>query len=77
MEFHANLNATGIGFYQALVLSPFLTFTISGGALTDRIGARASYVLSTSLFVIILICYGILDHYIGFVTKYLLKAVEF
>ncbi|KKK58953.1 hypothetical protein LCGC14_3039250, partial [marine sediment metagenome] len=35
MEFHANLNATGIGFYQALVLSPFLTFTISGGALTD------------------------------------------
>ena len=38
---------------------------------------HANYVLSTSLFVIILICYGILDHYIGFVTKYLLKAVEF
>tara|TARA_R110002124_G_scaffold279835_1_gene452707 strand:- start:3664 stop:4902 length:1239 start_codon:yes stop_codon:yes gene_type:complete len=69
MAFHANLSATEIGFYQALVLSPFLIFTISGGALTDRIGARLSYVLSTSLFGIILISYGILDHYLGFVAE--------
>ena len=66
MAFHANLTATEIGFYQALVLSPFLIFTISGGALTDRIGVRLSYAVSTSLFAIILISYGILDHQFGF-----------
>ncbi len=69
MAFHANLSATEIGFYQALVLSPFLIFTISGGALTDRIGARHSYVFSTSLFAIILISYGVLEHRFGFVTE--------
>lgn len=69
MTFHAELTATQIGFYQALVLSPFLIFTISGGALSDRIGAGISYVISTSLFAVILVSYGILEHEFGFVPK--------
>ena len=50
MSIHLNLSATEIGFYQALVLSPFLIFTIMGGVLTDRIGARLSYTISTLIF---------------------------
>ena len=69
MAFHADLSASEIGFYQALVLSPFLIFTIWGGALTDRIGAGLSYGISTSLFAIILVSYGILDHSFGFVAE--------
>lgn len=69
MTFHANLSATEIGFFQALVLSPFLVFTIAGGALTDKIGARLSYVVSTSLFAAILIGYGILDYSFGYVPQ--------
>lgn len=69
MAFHADLTATEIGFYQALVLSPFLVFTIFGGALTDRIGAGLSYVASTSVFASILISYGFLDLQFGFVPE--------
>lgn len=69
MAFHANLSATEIGFYQALVLSPFLVFTISGGAITDRIGAKVSYIISTIIFAIILISYGVLDHQYGFIAE--------
>ena len=69
MTFHADLTATEIGFYQALVLSPFLVFTIFGGALTDRVGAGLSYVVSTSVFATILISYGILDLQFGFVPE--------
>lgn len=69
MAFHAELSATQIGFYQALVLSPFLVFTITGGAITDRIGAELSYVISTSIFAGILISYGFMDHYFGFVAE--------
>lgn len=69
MAFHAELTATEIGFYQALVLSPFLVFTISGGALTDRIGAGLSYIVSTSIFATILTSYGILDLQFGFVPE--------
>ncbi len=69
MTFHAQLSATEIGFYQALVLSPFLVFTLIGGALTDRIGAGLSYGISTLLFAGILIGYGILDHAFGFVPQ--------
>lgn len=69
MTFHAELTATQIGFYQALVLSPFLIFTISGGALSDRIGAGFSYVISTSLFAFILISYGVLEYEFGFIPK--------
>ena len=67
MTFHAGLSASEIGFYQALVLSPFLVFTIAGGMLTDRIGAGVSYVGSTTLFGLLLIGYGALDHAVGFV----------
>ena len=69
MTFHAGLSATQIGFYQALVLSPFLVFTIFGGALTDRIGAGRSYVLSTSAFAMILIAYGAAESAFGFVPQ--------
>ncbi|SLN66958.1 Major Facilitator Superfamily protein [Falsiruegeria litorea R37] len=67
MTFHAGLSASEIGFYQALVLSPFLVFTIAGGMLTDRIGAGVSYVGSTTLFGLLLFGYGVLDHAMGFV----------
>jgi len=66
MTFHAGLSASEIGFYQALVLSPFLVFTIAGGLLTDRIGAGVSYVGSTTLFGLLLIGYGAVDHVAGF-----------
>lgn len=69
MAFHADLSATEIGFYQALVLSPFLMFTIFGGALTDKVGAGLSYVASTSIFAVILISYGFLDLQFGFVPE--------
>lgn len=69
MAFHANLTATEIGFYQALVLSPFLVFTVFGGALTDRVGAGLSYVASTSIFAAILISYGVIDLQLGFVPE--------
>ncbi|CUK15638.1 Major Facilitator Superfamily protein [Ruegeria denitrificans] len=69
MAFHAELTATEIGFYQALVLSPFLVFTVFGGALTDRVGVGLSYVVSTSVFAAILISYGILDLEFGFVPE--------
>lgn len=58
MTFHAGLSASEIGFYQALVLSPFLLFTIAGGMLTDWIGVGKSYLISTALFGILLIGYG-------------------
>lgn len=66
MAFHANLSASEIGFYQAVVLSPFLIFTIFGGAITDRIGAKRSYLISTSLFAALLIGYGLLEARFGF-----------
>lgn len=69
MTFHAELTATEIGFFQALVLSPFLVFTIFGGALTDKVGAGLSYLVSTSVFAAILIFYGILDLQFGFVPE--------
>ncbi|KLN61716.1 membrane protein [Kiloniella spongiae] len=69
MTFHADLTATEIGFFQGLVLSPFLIFTIAGGALTDKVGASISYVISTCLFGVILIAYGILDHSYGYVFE--------
>ncbi|AAV93742.1 MFS transporter [Ruegeria pomeroyi] len=67
MAFHVGLPASQIGFYQALVLSPFLLFTIAGGILTDRIGARRSFRAATVLFGLLLIGYGVLDHVFGFV----------
>ncbi|MEJ6709222.1 MAG: hypothetical protein QNK92_10555 [Amylibacter sp.] len=70
MTFHAQLSATEIGFYQALVLSPFQVFTLIGGALTDRIGAGLSYGVSTLLFAGILISYGILDQAFGFMPQF-------
>ena len=69
MSIHLNLSATQIGFYQALVLSPFLIFTIAGGVLTDRVGAGFSYTLSTLIFGGILIGYGVFDHSLGYVPK--------
>lgn len=69
MSFHLNLSATQIGFYQALVLSPFLIFTVAGGVLTDRIGARLSYTASTLIFGGILIGYGVFDHSFGYVPN--------
>ncbi|OIQ45811.1 MAG: hypothetical protein BM558_02225 [Roseobacter sp. MedPE-SW] len=66
MTFHAGLSATQIGFYQALVLSPFLLFTIAGGALSDRIGASRSYSWSTFGFALVLAVYGLADHTAGF-----------
>ncbi len=68
MTFHAGLSATQIGFYQALVLSPFLLFTIAGGALSDRIGASRSYSWSTLCFALILAVYGLADHAVGFLS---------
>ncbi len=67
MAFHANLTPSQIGFFQALVLSPFLILTVFGGALTDRIGARLSYGSATMLFAAILFSYGLIDHLYGFV----------
>lgn len=67
MTFHAGLSASEIGFYQALVLSPFLIFTIAGGALSDRVGSGRSYVVSTLLFALVLIGYGAADQVWGFV----------
>jgi len=67
MTFHAGLSASEIGFYQALVLSPFLIFTIAGGALSDRVGPGRSYVVSTLLFALVLIGYGAADLVWGFV----------
>ena len=67
MTFHAELSASEIGFYQALVLAPFLLVTVAGGALTDKIGARTSYSISTTLFAAVLIGYGFVDWVWGFV----------
>ncbi len=67
MTFHAELSASDIGFYQALVLAPFLIITIAGGALTDKIGARTSYCVSTCIFASVLIVYGFVDWIWGFV----------
>lgn len=69
MSIHLNLSATEIGFYQALVLSPFLMVTIAGGVLTDRVGAGLSYTLSTLIFAAILIGYGVFDHGLGYVPE--------
>ena len=69
MSIHLNLSATEIGFYQALVLSPFLIFTIAGGVLTDRVGAGVSYTISTLIFAGILIGYGVFDYGLGYVPK--------
>lgn len=66
MTFHADLSASQIGFYQALVLSPFLIFTIAGGALSDRIGSARSYSWSTWCFALVLAGYGLVDHAMGF-----------
>ncbi len=67
MTFHANLSATEIGLFQALVLSPFLIFAVIGGVLTDRFGASLSYITSTTLFGIILVSYGLLDSQFGYI----------
>ncbi len=69
MSIHLNLSATQIGFYQALVLSPFLIFTIAGGVLTDRVGARLSYAVSTLIFGAILVAYGVFDQSFGYLPK--------
>lgn len=66
MAFHTRLSAAEIGFYQALQLSPFLAFTLFGGSLTDRIGARASYASSTGLFALTLAFYGLAEPAFGF-----------
>lgn len=67
MTIHLGMSATEIGFYQALVLSPFLIVALLGGVLTDRFGAGACYVLSTLVFSVILLGYGLLDHTHGYV----------
>lgn len=59
MAFHARLSATEIGFYQSLQLFPFLLFTILGGSVTDRIGARTSFTAATGLFALVLAGYGL------------------
>ena len=69
MSIHLNLSATEIGFYQALVLSPFLVFTVMGGMLTDKVGAQLSYTVSTVIFGAILISYGVFDHGFGYLPK--------
>ena len=66
MVFHARLSATEIGVYQALQLMPFLLFTGPGGRLTDRIGARRSFTLSTGLFAGTLVFYGLVEPLAGF-----------
>ena len=70
MTFHANLSATEIGFFQALTLSPFLVFAIVGGAITDKVGARLTYMVSTGLFAAILIVYGIIDYEYGYIAEF-------
>ena len=66
MTFHARLSASEIGLYQALQLLPFLIFTAAGGSLTDRIGARTSFVASTGAFALALAFYGLSDPVVGF-----------
>lgn len=66
MTFHARLDPAQIGFYQALVLSPFLVFTVAGGVLSDRVGPGRSYLWSTTVFGLLLIGYGLLDAVFGF-----------
>ncbi len=66
MTFHARLSATDIGFFQSLQLLPFLAFTAIGGSLTDRIGARLSYSVSTGLFAASLGAYGLVEAALGF-----------
>lgn len=66
MAFHAGLSASEIGFYQALQLLPFLAFTALGGSLTDRIGARVSFAISTGLFALVLAGYGLAESAMGF-----------
>lgn len=69
MAFHSGLSATQIGLYQALVLSPFLIFTIFGGAITDWIGAKIIFFVSTTLYATLLISYGFLDLQFGFIPE--------
>lgn len=66
MAFHARLSAAEIGFYQSLQLLPFLLFTALGGRLTDRIGARTSFVAATGLFALALAFYGLVEPATGF-----------
>lgn len=66
MAFHAQLSASEIGFYQALQLAPFLLFAAPGGRLTDRIGPKLSFAVSTGVFALALVMFGLLDPVIGF-----------
>ncbi|MGL4281644.1 MAG: MFS transporter [Albidovulum sp.] len=61
MTFYADLSATEIGFYQSLQLFPFLLFTVIGGNVTDRIGARTSFAAATGLFALALAGYGLIS----------------
>lgn len=66
MAFYADLSASEIGFYQALQLLPFLAFTMIGGSLADRIGARLSFAAATGLFAFLLSAYAMLLPLLGF-----------
>lgn len=66
MAFHAGLSASEIGLYQSLQLLPFLAFTALGGSLTDRIGARLSFTVSTGGFGLLLAGYGLAEAALGF-----------
>lgn len=66
MTFHARLSETDIGLYQSLQLLPFLAFTAMGGSLTDRIGARLSYSVSTGIFAASVVAYGLFEATAGF-----------
>lgn len=66
MAFHANLTASEIGLFQSLVLAPVLIFTLAGGLISDRIGARYSFALSTAAFSALLVCFGLFNSLIGF-----------
>lgn len=66
MTFAVGLPAGALGFYQALQLIPFLIFTALGGSVTDRVGARASFLAATGLFALVLGGYGLWHRAFGF-----------
>ncbi len=58
LAFFLDLPAYQVGFYQSLVLFPYLIFTLIGGIITDRVGAFLSFSWSTAIFALTLFLFG-------------------
>lgn len=63
---HAALAPSQVGFFQSLVLLPYLVFIPFGGWFSHRFGPRVVYLVATILFAGTLLVYGPVDQFLGF-----------